>query len=224
MRTLCETLLDLVFPPRCAGCRERGALLCAACRAACLPVPASANAAAHQALGSPYLRSSAGVYLFDGPLRQAVHGLKYRRRRRVARPLGELLAAHLAGTGVRFDAVVPVPLHRDRLRERGFNQAALLAAVLSERLGVPLQADGLQRVRSTGQQAGLGREARLENVAGAFGWVAASPPPARVLLLDDVLTTGATIAAAAQALCEAGAVSVDALALARAIGGPRSTV
>ncbi len=216
MRALWETLLDLVFPPRCAGCRARGALLCATCRAACRPVPAAANAAAHSALGSPYLRSTAGVFRFDGPLRQAVHMLKYRRRRRVARPLGRLMADYVARSGLEIDAIVPVPLHRDRLRERGFNQAALLAAALAERLGVPIEEHGLRRLRSTGQQAGLGRQARLHNVDGAFGWVAATPPPARVLLVDDVLTTGATIAAAAQALCEAGAVSVDALALARA--------
>lgn len=214
---LLDSLLDLLFPPRCVGCQRRGALLCLRCRATCRRVPAAANAQQHARLASPYLRSTAGAYIFEGAVREAIHTLKYNRRVRVAAPLGELLAHYLIDQAIQIDAIVPVPLHADRQRKRGFNQSMLLAQQLAVRTKLPVLTTELKRIRHTAQQADLNREQRRANVVGAFMWQGSTPPPRRVLILDDVLTTGATVESAAQALCRAGAVEVHALALARGL-------
>ncbi|WP_026369926.1 ComF family protein [Kallotenue papyrolyticum] len=217
MHHLLDALLDLLFPPRCCGCRARGALLCPSCLRACRPVSAAINQVLHQRVNSPFLASTAGAYHFEGVVREALHALKYARRARLAGPLGSLLIAYARQQPVIVDAIVPVPLHPERERQRGFNQAALLAAPLARALGVPLLTDGLARTRNTARQADLGREQRRANVRAAFAWCAAAAPPARLLLIDDVITTGVTVAAVAQALCEAGAREVHALALARRV-------
>lgn len=206
---LIEALLGLLFPDRCVSCRRGGALLCQSCRASLRRYPGGLR---NQPASLSEVRI---VYLFDGPLRAAVHQLKYHRRRRVARPLGELLAAELAERPLAFEAVAAVPLHAERLAERGFNQAEAIAAEVARATGTALLREGLVRMRATQQQARLNAHARARNVAGAFGWAASGPPPARVLLVDDVLTTGATMGACADALRAAGAERVDALALAR---------
>jgi ComF family protein len=156
------------------------------------------------------------AWLYERPVRRAVHALKYRRRRRVAGALADALADALPGAPP-GDALVPVPLHAGRLAERGFNQSEELARRLSARWQLPLRSEGLARARDTGHQAGLARRERLGNVAGAFVWRASGPPPARVILVDDVLTTGATLAACAAALRAAGAREVRAVALARSL-------
>jgi ComF family protein len=216
MHALFEHFLDLLFPPRCVGCKARGALLCGRCRTACQPLPDSTNRLLHRRLGDSSLTSTAGAYRFDGVIREAIHALKYERRTRVAVPLGDLLATYVAAHPFAVDVVVPVPLHAARLQERGFNQSALLAERLAIHLNLP-QSTQLVRVRQTEQQASLNRAHRQENVHDAFAWQG-TPPPRCVLLIDDVLTTGATIAAAAQAVRAAGAHQVHALALARAGG------
>jgi ComF family protein len=176
----------------------------------------AANDLLERRLASPALTSAVGAYRFEGVMREAIHALKYDRRVRVAAPLGELLAAYVAQQPFVADVVVPVPLHNARMRERGFNQSALLAAHVADHLKLPVSMR-LVRVRQTEQQASLNRAQRQENVRDAFVWQGMPPPP-RVLLIDDVLTTGSTIAAAAQALRAAGAVEVHGLALARAGG------
>ncbi len=211
-----DPVLDLVFPPRCVGCRTRGALLCARCRAACQPVSCDVNQRSHQRLNSTALASTAGAYRFHGTVREAIHALKYERRARAATVLGDLLAAYIDEHPLAVDVIVPVPLHAARLRERGFNQSALLAQQLAIHLKMPMSTQ-LVRVRPTTQQANLGRAERQANVRDAFVWQGAPPPP-RVLLIDDVLTTGATIGAAAEAIQAAGATAVHGLALARAGG------
>lgn len=172
------------------------------------------------------LARSAAVYA--GPLRDAICALKFRGRRVLAAPLGRLLAdlAPLELTaGV--TAVVPVPLHWHRLSSRGFNQADLLARPLAERLGVPCLRGALRRVRQEEFQEDLGAEARRQNVYGAF---AAGPEAVRgrVLLVDDVFSTGATAAACSRVLRARGASAVMVYTLARALlradmeGGPRT--
>jgi ComF family protein len=159
-------------------------------------------------------------------MRTAIHALKYGRRPAVAHPLGRLMAdiggrltAAAAGACAPadvVDAIVPVPLHPGRAAERGFNQAELLAAPCADRWGVPLLTRALARLRPTRPQTELDAPARRANVAGAFG--VARPEQVegrRLLLVDDVLTTGATVAAAARALRAAGAETVGVLVLAR---------
>jgi ComF family protein len=133
----------------------------------------------------------------------------------MAQPLAELLNAYLEQHPLPADAVIPVPLHRKRLRERGFNQSELLARQLSRQSGLPVLTEGLARGRHTQQQAHLDMQGRQENVRDAFVWCGPTAPPDRVLLLDDVLTTGATIGACAQTLRAAGTREVRALALGR---------
>lgn len=206
-------LLDLLFPPRCAGCGRGGQWFCQQCRAEIMPVPS----------GLPAPGSLAGLWIagfYVHPLDQAIRALKYRGKRRMAEPLGLLLAeTYRREARLRLppDALLPVPLHRLRLAERGYNQSALLARVVSRELGLPLVEDALSRVRNTPHQVGLaGRQTRRKNVAGAFACRPGHPlvEGRRVVLLDDVCTTGATLAACAEALLAAGACEVWGLALA----------
>jgi ComF family protein len=170
------------------------------------------------------LARSAGV--FDQGLATLVHRLKYNHQTRLAKPLGALMLAVLLDNWnpAKIDWVVPVPLHRTRLRERGFNQSFLLAqawastakAGPAKRPLIPVNPDLLQRTRPTASQTGLGRRARVTNLKNAFrvspGNAAAG---ARLLLVDDVFTTGATVNECARVLMQAGARRVDVLTLAR---------
>jgi ComF family protein len=154
-----------------------------------------------------------------GPLRVAIHQFKYNGLRCLAFPLAELMGRGwpiLSPDDGVVPVIVPVPLHRARERERGYNQAALLANELAPRLGLPLVADALIRTKATVPQVGLSPEERRANVREAFSCVGNSLADARVLLIDDVYTTGSTMEAAAAALRECGVLSVWAYTLARA--------
>jgi ComF family protein len=161
------------------------------------------------------IESIRAVALFDGPLRHAIHALKYRRLSALAEPLGDLLADFWIQAPERADAVVPVPLHAARQRERGYNQAALLAHRVGRRAGAPVHPNALRRVRATAVQMSLNASDRKTNVAGAFECADQAMRGKQVLLIDDVCTTGATLDACAVALRSAGAASVRGLALAR---------
>jgi ComF family protein len=204
IRAFAFGLVDLLAPARCPGCdaameAERPGF-CAGCAA--LLEPASGGEAA--------LR-------YGGPLRDGLHRLKYEGRRDLADALASRLVEHALARLVAVDAVVPVPLHRRRLVERGFNQAALLAAPVARALGARFSPGRLARLRDTPAQVGLGGSARRRNVAGAFR-ARSDPRRPRVLLVDDVRTTGATLAEAAVALKDAGAGEVHVLALAQSDG------
>lgn len=211
MSTLYDCLLDLLFPPRCPGCRTRGVLFCAKCLDRCrsLRVDPIVGRKHSQAM----LTTATGLYHYDTPVREAIHMFKYRRRRGLAKPLGALMVEALPAHVASCTAVVPVPLHSSRMRERGFNQSALLARVLAAELQQPL-VQGLQRIRATVHQVGLRPDARELNVRGAFAW-SGEAVPAVVLLIDDVLTTGATMRECARILRIAGAREVHGLALTR---------
>jgi ComF family protein len=154
------------------------------------------------------------VAYHEGVLREAIHRFKYRNVRGLAEPLGELLASYMVDHSLPADVVVPVPLHPARLADRGYNQSALLARELGRRLDLPVVEDSLLRVRHTRQQVGLSIEERRRNVADAFACRDDRLAGCRVLLIDDVYTTGATLNACGEALIAAGAASAWGLTLA----------
>lgn len=158
----------------------------------------------------------ASPFRFEGLARQAVHLLKYRNLQALAPGLARLMAVHCRLHPVPAEAIVPVPLHRSRLRQRGYNQAELLARGLGEELGLPVVLGWLERPRAGQPQARTsGREERWANTAGAFR--AMGRDAGAVLLVDDVCTTGATLNACAAALKAGGASRVWGLTLAREI-------
>jgi ComF family protein len=167
------------------------------------------------------------VAKFDGLMRPLVHGLKYSDRHDARRLFGTWLA--VAGHDLLTDAdlIVPVPLHRWRLLTRRFNQSAVIAGEVAHVSGVPLEQRLLERVKPTPQQVGMTRDQRRLNMSGAFKIAAgrgAELDAKRVVLIDDVITTGATVNACARALKRAGAIRVDVLALGVVIPGEMVTV
>ena len=154
----------------------------------------------------------------EDPVGRALRALKYGKRRALAPTLSDLLARRFPFDGDLFDVIAPVPLHVGRLRERGFNQALLLAREPARRLRLPIDPSLLERVRPTPAQVGLGRRERRTNLRGAFAIGARrSCEGLRVLLVDDVSTSGATADACARTLLDAGARSVDVVAIARTL-------
>jgi len=154
---------------------------------------------------------------FSGPVREALHALKYRGERRLAAPLGEAIARRWSRAGIGGDLLVPVPIHPERLRSRGYDQAVLLARAAGAHLGVPV-APALRRTVATAAQHRLGRESRAANVGRAFALEARWADAVRgrwVVIVDDIVTTGATISGCAVPLLDAGAVAVAGLAVAR---------
>jgi ComF family protein len=162
----------------------------------------------------PVVDGIRSVAYFEGPLRQAVHDFKYRGVRALAQPLAGLLVEYQRTQHLPADVVVPVPLHPQREAERGYNQAALLAEVLGDALGLPVALHLLERVRPTPPQVGLNAAERRSNVHAAFR-ATREAAARRVLLVDDVCTTGATLNACGAALKAQGARSVWGLTLAR---------
>jgi competence protein ComFC len=158
---------------------------------------------------------------FDGPLRNAIHQLKYKRDLALGDELGRYLVDLLQALAWDVDVVVPVPLAAARRAQRGYNQSALLARPLSLALGLEYEPGAVRRVRETQSQVGLNFVERQENVKDAFCGNAGMVAGKSILLIDDVMTTGATLNACANALHAAGAATVFALTLARAIDDAR---
>lgn len=165
----------------------------------------------------PPFRALRSWAVFEDPVRSALHQLKYRRNLALGDALAGPLCAYARNLGWPVDLVVPVPLGRKRMRERGYNQVALLAMPLAERAGWGYAPAGLCRVRETRSQVGLSAGERKENMQDAFRADRLQVQGRTVLLMDDVATTGATLAACTAALLEAGAPAVYALTIARAL-------
>lgn len=211
-------LLDLAFPARCAGCGEEGEAICSRC-AHVLDVRLAQPPGIPLGLPStvpPPLLQLEWCAAFTGAVRAALHALKYAGERRLADPLGRSLASRWRAAGAGGDILVPVPVHTSRARERGYDQADLLARAAARHLSMPVTA-GLERHRATVAQFRLDRPARAANVRGAFG-PGAGVRCVRgrwVVLVDDVATTGATLAACARVLLDHGAIGVSAVTVAR---------
>jgi ComF family protein len=195
---------DVLLVPRCAGCEQPGSWFRVSCRDECEPVT-------HD--GRLPLRA-AGAHA--GPLRAAIHRLKYGGEPGLAAELGALVAVELArdlARGVTVDAIVPVPLHHSRAATRGYDQAALLARAIADRAGL-LVRPVLHRIRAGRPQVELDRAARAANIRGAFVAEVGSLRRLRVAIVDDVATTGATLSDAAAAARSAGARAVRAYVVA----------
>lgn len=162
----------------------------------------------------PAFSGVSALYRYDFPVDRLIHALKYGHQLALADWFGARLAGIFAGCS--FTAVVPLPLHPQRLRERGFNQSAEIGRALARHLQLPLARDLLQRQRATASQAGLDRPARQRNVRGAFA-CSADCAGQRLLLVDDVLTSGATADEAAHSLIDRGALEVHVAVVARTL-------
>jgi len=227
-----DAVLNLVFPPHCVICGQPGEWLCQSCAASFAYVqppvcalcgrPLSNGHLCHRCSTrrSPLNEVRAATY-FEGGARRAIHQFKYKGVRVLAPYLGSVMAQAWHQSPCPVSVIVPVPLHRQRLRQRGYNQSALLAQEVSRRIGLPVVEDCLRRVKQTRPQVGLGMAERRENVQGAFACTGQRLSGEHVLLVDDVCTTGATLEACAQALLNRGAHEVWALVLAREQGDRR---
>jgi ComF family protein len=235
-----RALLDIIFPPLCHACKEfipdAGDLhLCVRCRGEVRAVTSPLCATCGIPFATPdgidhlcgaclathprYTAARAAV-LFDGVARDLIHRFKYDRKVHLARALSlltnEALAPFASSSGA--ELLIPVPLHRRRLRERGFNQAVLLGRSLAKAWHIPLVVDNLKRIRWTEPQVTLSASEREANVRGAFAL--ADPAAVRgkkIILLDDVYTTGSTVAECSRVLRQAGAEGVYVITVARAV-------
>jgi ComF family protein len=218
--------LDLLFPPWCIGCGREGSYICDSCRQA-LPLitpPICPRCGRPQSHGTPcpgciewqaVIDGIRSPFLFDGVIRKAIHELKYRNLRAVAPALAGFLHDFLLDNPVPGEVLVPVPIHRKRQRERGYNQSSLLARELGILSGLPMVEDCLVRQTYTPPQARTTSVAeRRENVADAFACVDGRLRGKQVILIDDVSTSGATLNTCAGVLKSAGAATVWGLVIA----------
>jgi ComF family protein len=244
LATASRLVLDIALPTLCVACRipVSGEGVCAACWAKLsfiappfcerLGIPfvydPGPGILSMEAIADPpaYARARAAVR-YDDVARTLVHGLKYQDRTDLAPPLGRWMARAGAEILENADLIVPVPLHWRRGWSRRYNQSGALAKVIGRAAAVPVAGTLLQRIRSTPQQIGLSRSERAANVQGAFRVPderKAEVESRRIVLVDDVLTTGATVDACARALLRAKAANVDVLVFARVVEGTRNPI
>ena len=215
LQTWGNALLDFAYPPHCAVCAadiEAADLLCGLCWARIVPRRPRFRVEG----GGRAFEKIVALGPFTGALQQAIYALKFRNQVRLGRALGERMGQCLAEELAPLDCLLPVPLHPARQRERGFNQSVEIAAGLGAALGVPVCHGVVRRQRNTRQQAFLSAEERRANLLGAFAPVAALPASVRIGIVDDVWTTGETMAVCAQAV---GSDRLWAVVLARSGAG-----
>lgn len=217
-----------LWPPRCLLCGATGAEgrdLCGGCaaalpwnRSACLrcalPLPAPAPVCGDCLQRAPLLRETHAALVYGFPVDRLLPRLKFHADLACGRLLSQLLNDAVAGLP-RPDALIPLPLHRARLRSRGYDQALELARPLARALRIPMLDGVLARTRATAPQSLLDADARRRNLRGAFALRPGANLPGHVVLIDDVMTTGATLEAAAKVLRRAGATRIDAWVCAR---------
>lgn len=219
-----------LYPPTCILCGDPGHAdldLCEACRRS-LPERAFTCRQCGEAVAGeieltcgsclrhpPHFDATTAPFGYEEPVRHLILGLKFQRRYAYGRLLGMLLTNHLAGRADLPECIIPVPLHAARYRERGFNHAAEIARVVAAQIGVPTELNAARRVRRTRPQVGLDASQRRLNLRGAFE-LELKRPRQHVAILDDVVTTGATVDELARLLKRAGVARVEVWACARA--------
>lgn len=213
MKWFLTGLIDLLYPPICICCGERmegEEVICGSCISKLHP--ANMGNWVEDVTNHDHLDCAYSGWYFDETFQQMIHEMKYQESRMVAQIFGHNLGILLRDelTALDIDAVIPVPLHAARLRERGFNQSTLLGRALAEELKNVCREDILMRKRNTVSQTKLGSEERKENMKSAFS-VKDLGNFTRFLLIDDILTTGSTLSACAEALKSAGAEFVGAV-------------
>jgi ComF family protein len=214
-----RALLDLLLPPHCPGCGREGAVLCDRCS---LPLRRRLREPPGAPLGLPAALPDGLVQLewcatYSGAVRDALHALKYRGERRLREPLGEALAQRWRHAGRGGDLITWVPVHPSRRRDRGFDQAEELARQMAMEMGVPVRGC-LERRQRTAAQHSLGEADRADNTAGVFGVTATATSVINdrwIVVVDDIVTTGATLSGCADALLQDGAMAVSAVTVAR---------
>ena len=224
-----EIALNFLFPQKCISCGKEGSFVCDSCHTLLtwITPPFCPKCGRHQISGAlcpscvSWKTEIDGIrspFHFDGLMREAIYQLKYKNLRALVVPLAHLLYDYLITNPIPGETLVPVPLHQKRLRERGYNQSNLLARELSKLSNLPVVDDCLARQHSTPPQARTANvKQRQNNVANAFICYDEKLKDKRVLLIDDVSTSGATLNACAAALKSAGAASVWGLTMAREI-------
>jgi ComF family protein len=217
--------VDWLFPPRCAVCGSAESFLCLGCRKSLpraerprCPIcwqPGDSSVCPKCERSRPAFDGLRSPYVFGAGARELVHGLKYQHQAVLAEPMADLLYRYLLDDPLPADVLVPVPLFPRRERVRGYNQSTLLARTLARRLGLTANDRTLVRARNTASQAGTSNvEERRANVRDAFRCRGRQLAGKRVLLIDDVSTTGATLHSCARAALDGGAASVWALTFA----------
>jgi len=229
-----DAIVDNIKPHQCLLCLGRSTRHCLcpdcladlpwlgrACAGCALPLadPADDSGADHCAdcrREPPPWRQAGALFRYEFPLDRLVAALKYHGRLALAATFASLMADQCP-PGAMPDLLLPVPLHPRRLRQRGYHQTALLATAMARRLGARADCHGLVRLRDTAMQKTLDSEARLANLRDVFAWRGGSLAGRRVMLIDDVMTTGATLRALCPGLLAAGAASVDVMVVARTL-------
>lgn len=221
--------LDWIYPPVCAGCGKQNSRLCQECLdqinkitaiqcVVCGNLISDTQTVCHQCMeDTVYLSSISSWAEYHGPTRLAILSLKYKQNIGLADTLSEFLISLVSRKQMQIDLIIPIPLGRVRQKSRGFNQSALLASPLSQYFDIPMSNNAVQRIKETGSQVDLTALERNINMEGAFLGNSAKLRGRNVLLVDDIITTGATMNHCAKAILESGARCVHAISVAKTI-------